>query len=1028
MNQSLPLGKLLFSFAFMFFSLHLAAQQTISGRVVAGDSAIAGATVQIKGTTQFTETDGNGSFSINAPANATLIVSSVGYITQEIKPTGRSMLVVTLQLADQELGEVVVIGYGAQKKATLTGSVATVSGREITKSPSPNVTNNLAGRLPGLIVNQRSGEPGRDDPNILIRGNTVITSDPNRMTEANAPLVIIDGVPRSSMSRLNPNDIESISVLKDASAAIYGARAANGVILITTKRGKKGKPTFDFSYNYAFQSPTKIPDVLDAATFAEVYNEAEWYRQGRPSGFTPFFTDEAIQKFRDGSDPVLYPNTDWVGEVLKPYSSQQQVNMQVTGGSEAVRYLLSFGTTGQDGNFRNDPTRFRQYNIRANIDVALNSNLSLSAAVYTTMNNRKYSPIATNVNLINIIQANPTIVARYPNGLIGPGRLGENPLLIDQRGLNTLEDFPVNSTFTATYKIPWVKGLRLDASYNYDIQNQFEKSWSIPYYYYEYNVNTKEYERKQGTGTAAASLSDTYRKWTTMLYNFRITYDKTFRKDHHIALMLGNEQQKNTFSFASAFRKNFVSTAIDQINVGSNAAADKDNSGSASAGAYNNYFGHLNYDFKSKYLFEFVFRYDGSQTFPKGNRYGFFPGVSAGWRLSEEPFIQNSLPFVDQLKLRASYGESGNDRVPQWQYLQAFSFGDNYVFGTADVAGIYPNTMPNPNITWDLSKKTDIGLEGSLWNGLLGFELIYWMQKRTDILYRRNLSVSNVFGFPGLPDENIGQVNSRGFEMQLRHRNHIGKLQYGVTGNAALAKSEIIFMDETPQAEPYQTQTGHPIGSALYYKADGIFRTQEELDAYPHDPGTQVGDIRVLDLNKDGTIDSKDQFRFDYSATPQITFGLNTDFQYGNFDLNIFFLGQTRAYKYDATASVLGTSDFANAYVSRAKDRWSVNNPNGTMPRADHWAPGNTTFFLYDATYVRLKSVQLGYTIPRTITSRIRFSDIRLYVSAFNLLTWAREIKWTDPEVNGNINAVDPANPAPYPPQRVINLGINVKF
>ncbi len=241
-----------------------------------------------------------------------------------------------------------------------------------------------------------------------------------------------------------------------------------------------------------------------------------------------------------------------------------------------------------------------------------------------------------------------------------------------------------------------------------------------------------------------------------MLYNFRISYDKTFLDNHHIGIMLGNEQQKNTFRFASAFRKNFVSPSIDQINVGSTAAADKDNSGSASASAYNNFFGRLNYDFKARYLFEFLFRYDGSQTFPEGNRYGFFRAFRTR-RLSEEKFIQNSLPFVNQLKLRASYGQTGNDRVPQWQYLQAFSFGDNYVFGTADAAGIYPNTMPNPNITWDLSKKTDLGLEGSLWNGLLGFEFIYWTQNRTEILYRRNLSVSNVFGYPGLPDENIGK-------------------------------------------------------------------------------------------------------------------------------------------------------------------------------------------------------------------------------------------------------------------------------
>jgi hypothetical protein len=336
--------------------------------------------------------------------------------------------------------------------------------------------------------------------------------------------------------------------------------------------------------------------------------------------------------------------------------------------------------------------------------------------------------------------------------------------------------------------------------------------------------------------------------------------------------------------------------------------------------------------------------------------------------------------------------------------------------------------MTNPNITWEVAKKTDAGVEASLWNGLLGFEFTYWLQKRANILAARSLSVSNVFGFSQLPDENIGKVNSHGYELLLTHKNSVGKLAYNLSGNIAFAKSEIVFMDETPQAEPYQNQTGRPVGAGLYYKADGIFNTQEELDSYPHGSGAQVGDVKVLDLNKDGVINSKDQFRFDYSATPQYTFGLNSNFQYRNFDLNLFFQGQAKAYKYDATFSTLGGTDFANTYVDRAKDRWTVHNQNGTMPRADTWAPGATTFFLYDASFVRLKTVEFGYHIPKSLLSKIKFNNVRFYVSAFNLLTRAKEIKWADPEVNGNINVIDANNPAPYPPQRVINLGVNVNF
>jgi TonB-linked SusC/RagA family outer membrane protein len=455
--------------------------------------------------------------------------------------------------------------------------------------------------------------------------------------------------------------------------------------------------------------------------------------------------------------------------------------------------------------------------------------------------------------------------------------------------------------------------------------------------------------------------------------------------------------------------------------VGSTDPDDKNNGGSASAGAYNNYLGRLSYDYQAKYLLQFLFRYDGSQIFPKGKRYGFFPGVSAGWRLSQEPFIRNNLPFVNELKLRASYGELGNDRVGAYQYLQAFSFGNNYVFGTADAPGIYSNTMPNPDITWEVSKKTDVGLEADLWNGLLGVDLTLWKENRSNILAQPNLSVSRVFGFPGLPDQNIGKVDNHGFELTLSHDNRLGRdFSYNISGNVAFAKSKIVYMDEVPQAEPYQAQTGKPVGAGLYYKADGIFHTQDELDNYPHASGTQVGDIKVVDLNGDGVIDDKDRFRVDESGTPEYVAGLTMGAGYKNFDLTVFFQGQTGAQTYDGTASVLGTSDLYNATVHRATNRWTVDNPDGTMPRARDFEPGQTTFFLYDATFVRLKTAQLGYTLPTKLSGRLGMESARIYVSGFNLLTWAKDITWADPELGGDFTS--------YPPLRTINVGVNVGF
>jgi TonB-linked SusC/RagA family outer membrane protein len=995
----------------------------LSGTVTDSDGMpLPGVNVIELGTTNGVVTDFDGNYQISVPSDAVLQISFIGFETKEIEVDGQTTISVTLQEDQSQLDEVVVVGYGSQKKLTLTGSVVDVEGEEITKSPNPNITASLQGRLPGLVAVQRSGEPGRDDANILIRG-TGTTGD-------NAPLIIIDGVERSSMGRLNPEDIESVSVLKDASAAIYGARGGNGVILITTKKGKIGKPEFSVSYNSAFNSPTQVPDMLDAPTYARVYNEGNYYRNYRDAGIsyddylaTPtqvFYSPEDIEKYRNGSNPVEFPNTDWIGDVMKDYSLQQRLTTQVTGGSEAVQYLLSFGATTQDGNFKKMPSDYKQFNFRGKIDVDINENLSIGANISAILTKREYTNIPNDINFVNLLQASPLLVSRYPNGLIAPGRFGENPLLLDQRGYNTTYDEPVYSSFTATYKIPFVDGLRIDASYNYDLSHVHQKRLSLPYTYHEYNVNTQEYDLKQGTGASTVELWDRYTRYTTKLFNYRLTYDKTFG-DHHVQAMVGQETQENTSSYAEAYRRNFVSPAIDQINAGSTDPDDKNNSGNATATARNNYLGRFNYDFKSKYLFEFLFRYEGSQNFPQGQRYGFFPSIQGGWVLSQEKFIKDALPFVSNLKVRATYGKVGNDRIAQYQYLQLFGLGGNYVFGSSDAPGVTSGVLPNPNVTWEVSTKTDFGLSGSLWDGLLGFDFTYFMEKRTDILATRNLSIPSIVGFPGLPDENIGKVDNHGYEISLSHRNTVNELNYSVSANMGYVRSNVVFLDETPNPNaPWKNVEGHPVGAGVYYQADGIFNTQEELDAYPHQDGTGLGDIKIVDYDGDGDIDQDDQFRFDKTATPEIVFGMNTNFEWRNLDLNLFFQGQTNVYTYDGDFANLGNADFTNGFVMRAEDRWTVDNPDGTMPRADTFSPGASTFFLYDATFVRLKSMELGWTVPENLISSVGLNNsVRFYASGFNLLTWAKERKWSDPE--GTTALV-------YPQLRTINLGVNVKF
>jgi len=983
-----------------------------------------GANVLVKGTTSGTITNEKGEFQLEATPDAILQISSIGYKTIEMAVGNQTSIDVKMEIDVTQLTEVVVVGYGTQKKATLAGSVSQVAGSEIMKSPANNITSSLQGRLPGLTAVQRSGQPGRDDAILLVRGAQTLGNS--------GPLIVIDGVQgRDNLSRLNPEDIENVTVLKDASAAIYGARGANGVILVTTKSGTQGKANFSFTYKYGLSSPTQVPDMLDAPTYANVYNEGAYYRSGSNPNYwnNPQYTPEAIQKYSDGSDPVLFPNTDWMSHVLKKNSHQQNINLMMSGGSDKVRYLMSFGTSTQSSSFRYDPTFYKQYNARIKVDVEVVKNLTIGANISTIITDKTFSPIANGVNFVNIQLAPPTLVARYPNGLIGPGRLNETPLAMDQRGYDKIKQTPLYTTFTASYKVPFVDGLKLDGTFNYDVNNEFQKVWSKPYFFHEYNTQTGNYDYKTGI-VGSASLTDTYRTSTNMLYNLRVSYDQIFAENHHVFGMLGLEQQKLSNSEAAAIRRNFLSSSIDQINVGGTNPADFGSAGTAGQDAYDNYLGRFSYDFKSKYIFEFVFRYDGSPRFAEGNRYGFFPAVSGAWRISEEEFFKNAVPFVSQLKLRGSYGELGNDRINPFQYLQFFGYASsnpnfngnpNYVFGTSVAPGLSTGTLPNSEVTWERAKKTDLGVEATLWNGKLGVDFTVWRQNRTDILVQRNLGIPSTMGFTGVPPENYGEVNSHGFELILSHKSKVGQLTYNVSGNIGYAVSEVIQMDEVPPLYAYQNATGKPLNTALYFKSDGIFNTQEELLNSPRQANQKVGDIKVVDLNEDGKIDNNDRYRADLTSTPLYVFGITTDFRYKNFDLNIFFQGQSGVRNYDGSAASLGGTDFANASVWRADDHWSESNPNGSKPRSDAYQPGNTDFFFFDASFVRLKSMELGYNLPGSLLQKTRvFKNFRVFASGFNLLTWAKDIKWADPELNGGFNT--------WPPQRLITFGASVNF
>lgn len=988
---------------------------TVTGLVTGSElQPLAGVTVGVNGTNLGSLTSAQGRYTITGvPAGEVIVeASALGYQavqrTVTVQAGQSTVLNLTLSAAAIVLDELVAVGYGTQRRETLTGSIATVSGEEIAVSPAPNITAGMAGRLPGLTVQQRGGEPGSESFNIVVRGLSTYSG-------SNGPLFIIDGVERDGFSRLNPEDLQSVTVLKDASAAIYGARAANGVILIETKRGVVGAPQFDVSYETAFATPTRIPNMLDSGTFAEFFNEARWTDAGRPDNWTPTYSDEAIARFRDGSDPILYPNTDWPGESFRSHSLQRTAGIRASGGSEDVQYRLSFGYTDQGTDLRNNRNNHTRYNVRAVIDAQLSEDLTVGANLAGTIS----TTVDDGGDFFPIILSNPTLVAVYPNGLIAGGRFGNNPLLRDRMGFNQNRETPMYSSFTAAYDAPFLDGLRFDASFNYDLRNSFRKNWQTPHMFHDFNPATQEYELRQSSERSTIELTDSYSRGTTLLTNLRATYTNTFAEAHNVSLMLGAEQQKDEGSNVSASRRNFVSEAIPELNAGSTVAADRNNSGSASSGAYNNLLGRFNYDFQSKYLTEFVFRYDGSPAFAEGNRYGFFPSLSLGWRISEEPFFQDRFAFVNDLKLRASRGKLGSDATGNFQYLQSFTFGGNYPFGGINAPGVTSSTLPNPDITWEESLKTDVGLEATLWSGGLGIDLTYWREHRTGILSAPQLSVSRVFGFPSLPDLNLGETKGSGYELVLSHRRGIGSdFTYDLSANVAYARTKIVFMDEVPRAEPYMAQEGKPVGAGLYYVSDGIFNDQAELDASPRAPNARVGDIKIRDMNGDGVIDSNDQVRWDRSATPDYILGMNAGFRYKNLDFQAFFQGQAGAVVVDGTEADAGHTDGRNTWDHRAQDRWTVDNPNGTMPRAGQFttSPGTSDFFMYDATFMRLKTLELGFTLPQRMMAG-GLDRTRIYMSGFNLLTWAKEIKWMDPEMTNGVG---------YPPQRILNLGIDV--
>jgi TonB-dependent starch-binding outer membrane protein SusC len=1023
--------------------IHAQNQSLIKGKVTAKEDGqpLPGVNVVLKGTSTGTTTDTDGAFALTVSGeNPVLVFSFIGFQSQEVAVGNQSNLDVVLAADVETLSEVVVVGYGETKKESLTSAITQVKGKDLVKSPQPNLSNSFAGRVSGVVASSSSGEPGFDGARLLIRGQST--------TGDNSPLVVIDGVANrlGGLERLDPNDIESISVLKDASAAIYGAQAANGVILVTTKRGSKqavARPVFNFSFNQGFAKPTRLPDMADAPTYATILNEIQYYRSPN-GGLNQIYSEEEIAKFRDGSDPVNYPNSDWIDAVIKSYSLQDQQNLSLSGGGTDVQYFVSLGRRHQDGIYKNTNLEFEQWNIRSNIDIKLTDNLKFGIDISGRSEERTFPTESAGSIFRSTFRTYPTLPVYYPGGLPSPGiESGLNPVVIatSQAGFDEQPRSVFNTMMTLDYKLPFLKGFSVKGFYAYDRVFDKRKRFRTPWTVYSINTGndpvTFDPVRR---GPVTPEITQSERNDILKTANLALHYEHQFNATFFKAF-IAYEQNVQEASWFETFRRGFLSPLIPEIDLGGSAPEESTNSGNSERFARRNYFGRFSVDHDERYMAEVQFRYDGSSRFPDGNQYGFFPSASIGWRISQESWF--NVAAINNLKLRVSYGALGNDRVRPFQYLNTFNLRNaNYVVNgrPGPTFGIFQ--LANPGITWETAEKLDIGVETTLFKNLT-IELDYFREHRVDLLIPR-ASIPWVSGIvneyatgnplnpqPIIPDENIGEVKNGGFEIQATYTRDIGKMGLMVSGNMTYNKSEVVYMGDPEGIPSYQQREGLPLNQAstqnfyngMYYRAIGIFRNEEDLSKYPHVPGNAPGDLILQDVNNDGVINRDDMVREELTNVPQIVYGFSTTLTYGNFDLSFLLQGQARAVQYVLTEA----GEVGNYFNSWAENRWSPTNPEGTYPRVDVRTSSSINgglykndFWLYNTSFMRIKNVELGYNLPASLAGKVRLTAARVYVNAFNLATFSK-VKDFDPEGQSESAQF-------YPQQQIFNIGANLKF
>lgn len=1007
---------------------------TIHGRVT--DSAgipLAGATITVKSSGKAIKTDNNGFFRMDVVKGDILLFSSIGFKSREIMITDDETIEVRLMVRENSLGEVIVVGYGTQQKNSSTAAVATLKSDKIKDLPVADLSNSLSGRLPGLIAAQNSGEPGKDGSELHIRG---LATNGN-----SAPLVVVDGVPRD-FTKLDPNTIETITVLKDAAAvAPYGMAGANGVILVTTKKGRVGKPMLSYNGYYGVQNPTTLVKMVDAYEFVTLRNLADVN-----AGQQPTFTDEQVEGFRKSSahapdaDYDKYPNTDALSAIRNRNTPLTGHNLSLSGGSENTSYYIGLGYVYQRGLWTT--TNLNRYNVTANIETKATKTTTVALSI-NGLNNLIHQPGVNGMNIFSNAQDWwPINALQYSNGLLANNNGKPSLLYMLNTGNRSSDETRIMSQLSIQQELSFVKGLSIKGVFSYDPTTYFEKNWNEPQpTTYNINVTTNPYTYLPVESVGKPSLLEQNQRWKGYTWQAFLNYQRNFGK-HAVSGLAVMEARKTTYDRLSASRGNYALN-IDEIDLGSSDQKTWGTGGSSSETKQVGYVYRVTYGYAGKYLFEASGRYDGHYYFAPGRRYGFFPAFSAGWRLSEEPFIKNNLTWINNLKVRGSYGESGNLAGAPFQYSSAMAvYGNAYVFNGQSLQGAYERLEPNPYITWERARKSDLGIEASLWNGLLNLEADVFYEKRNNMLVSPGSVVPAEYGI-GIAQTNAGSMSNQGIDLSLGTTHHFENgLQAGLIFNFTYAKNKLLKIFENPVTlnDPNRSRTGRALNAQFGLKAIGLYQEDDfgsngQLKSglpVPSFGNVAPGDIRYADVNGDNKIDASDETYLAGPVLPQIIYGINPSLSYKGVDINLLFqgAGQTTI----QIQKELVWPFYVGASATKASlDYWTPENTNARYPRlfgqgGNSNNQQNSSWWYWNASYLRLKSATIGYTLPLSTTKRWGIESLRCYVSGQNLITWSAVKEFIDPEMGESGKADNNARGWYYPQQKVFSFGMNVIF